>query len=75
MTNKDEPIYPDKNYGNIGAIGLTKKEFIATNLLQGMVAKYGISDADWSREMTKRVLLLTDEFINQMNKNETQVES
>lgn len=75
MTDKNEPIYPDKEYGNIGAIGLTKKEFIATNLLQGMVAKYGISDADWSSEMVKRTLLLTDEFINQMNKNEAQMES
>lgn len=31
MTNGNEPIYPNKEYGNVGADGLTKREYFAAN--------------------------------------------
>lgn len=55
MTDANEPIHPDKNYGNIGGTGLTKREYFAGQALATIessgrspefVAKRAVSIAD-----------------------------
>lgn len=36
MTDGNEPITPDPSYGNVGGIGLTKREYFAGQILATM---------------------------------------
>lgn len=65
MENGKEPIYPNEKYGNIGAIGLTKREYFAVLAMQGF-----ISSGDYEPEfVAKHGLRCADELLKQLEQD------
>lgn len=38
MIHPEEPVYPDKDWGNNGSYGLTKREYFAAMAMQGILS-------------------------------------
>lgn len=63
----NEPIHPDKDFGNVGAVGLTKREYFAGLAMQGLLAG---RSGGWLYEVTANdAVKYADALINKLNKN------
>jgi hypothetical protein len=67
-TYKDEPIYPDKDFGNCGSVGLTKREYFAGLAMQGLIAGVrGSGDGINTTELTLSAVTIADTLIEKLN--------
>jgi hypothetical protein len=60
-TDANEPIAPLDNYGNVGAYGLTKLEYFASQALIGILANGKILD---ERCITDTSVCIANKLIN-----------
>ena len=65
-TNGNEPIYPDPAFGNIGAIGLTKREYFAAMVMQGLCA---LPTQLSINQITEFSVKIADALITELNKD------
>jgi len=61
----NEPIVPVPEFGNLGALGLTKREFMATMLATGLIGDKTISLAT----VSSTAVSAADMLIEQLNKD------
>lgn len=68
-TESNEPIHPVKDWANYPSFGLTKREYIATSVLQGLITGVRASgDGINIRELCESSILIADKFITELNK-------
>jgi len=63
-----EPIHPDKDYYNVPCLGLTKREYFAIKILEGLIA--GGRASGGIKEITSSSIIIADAFISELNKND-----
>ena len=64
-TDANEPIYPDKHYGNYGGSGLTKREYFAGLAMRGMCADSKLDDTE---SIVRSAVHIADTLIEELNK-------
>lgn len=67
MTNGNDVAYPvDCGEGNFTP-GLTKREYIATSMMEGLIASIGQHDVSEFSELADDAVLATDALIAKLN--------
>lgn len=69
MTKADDLAFPVAEHGSVAsdAAGLSKREYFAAIILQGLVSKYTMNNPEDQFTISKMSCELADEFIKHLN--------
>ena len=70
MIFADEPIHPQKEWGNYGTYGLTKREYFAAKAMQGFISTYRGGTITDSAVIARRAVAIADALISELSNGE-----